>query len=184
MKIEFMVLWVGCRVVWWMNTNVSEDRSASIFRVEVHSDGVVSVVLYLRPHLFSPKIPDRFRWQLLLSSSNRKICRGWVILVRAGVFIKVKAKLPLCLTITPRRRILYLTKHHALTYGVGVEVYLQGFLTSTLHWDERSASLSGPFTPGERSPGTHWIEGLLGLWVGMKETRKSPSLRWIQLMFY
>jgi hypothetical protein len=43
-------------------------------------------------------------------------------------------------------------------YG-GVVVYIHIFLTSTLVGGEGSASHPGCFTPGERAPGTHWIEG-------------------------
>jgi hypothetical protein len=40
-----------------------------------------------------------------------------------------------------------------------VEVKLQAFLISVLDGDKWSASLSGPFTPGERTAGTHWMGG-------------------------
>jgi hypothetical protein len=52
-------------------------------------------------------------------------------------------------------------------------------LTSALDGDEWSASRTGPFTPRERVPGTHWIEG----WVGFRAVldavvkRKIPSPR-------
>jgi hypothetical protein len=31
------------RVVWWLDTNVSEDRAVSIFRVEMRGDGKVDI---------------------------------------------------------------------------------------------------------------------------------------------
>jgi hypothetical protein len=40
---------------------------------------------------------------------------------------------------------------------VGVYVLIHIFLTSALAGGEWSASRSDRFTPGERSPGTHWI---------------------------
>jgi hypothetical protein len=43
-------------------------------------------------------------------------------------------------------------------YG-GVDIYIHIFLTSALLRGEWSASYTGRFTPGERAPGTHWIEG-------------------------
>jgi hypothetical protein len=44
----------------------------------------------------------------------------------------------------------------------GVEVQLHTFLTSALDGGEWPASHPSCFTPRERAPGTHWIEG----WVG------------------
>jgi hypothetical protein len=41
--------------------------------------------------------------------------------------------------------------------GVGVQIHI--FLTSALFGDEWSASRPYVFTPRERVPGTHWIEG-------------------------
>jgi hypothetical protein len=43
---------------------------------------------------------------------------------------------------------------------------------------EWSASRSGHFTPGERSPGARWIGGYVGRRAGLKlvEKRKIPSL--------
>jgi hypothetical protein len=48
----------------------------------------------------------------------------------------------------------------------GVEVYLHGFLTSTLDGGKWSASRLGRFTPPlrERAPVTRWI----GVWVGAR----------------
>jgi hypothetical protein len=45
-----------------------------------------------------------------------------------------------------------------------VDVYTHVFLTSALVGREWSASRPGPFTPGERAPGTHWIGG----WVSTR----------------
>jgi hypothetical protein len=47
---------------------------------------------------------------------------------------------------------------------VGVDAQIHIFLTSALVADEWSASGPGRFTPRERAPGTHCIEG----WVGPK----------------
>jgi hypothetical protein len=41
------------------------------------------------------------------------------------------------------------------------------FLISALDGGDWSASHPGRFTPGERAPGTHWIEG----WVGLREKK-------------
>jgi len=35
-KIEFLVFWTVSPGVWWLDTNVSDDRAASIFREAVH----------------------------------------------------------------------------------------------------------------------------------------------------
>jgi len=43
-----------------------------------------------------------------------------------------------------------------------VEEELHAFLTLALDGGEWSASLPGSLTPGERTPGAHWI----GSWVG------------------
>jgi hypothetical protein len=67
-------------------------------------------------------------------------------------------------------------------YG-GVDEYIHIFLTPTLVGGEWSASRSGRFTPGERSPGTHWIGG----WVDPRadlddvEKRKFLTLQEIEL---
>jgi hypothetical protein len=54
-----------------------------------------------------------------------------------------------------------LTKNHFTnTYG-GAEVYLHALLASAVDGGEWSASNLGCFTPGEETPGTHWIEGWL-----------------------
>jgi hypothetical protein len=36
LRVEFMVFWLWHCVGWWMDTNISEDHAASIFRVEFH----------------------------------------------------------------------------------------------------------------------------------------------------
>jgi hypothetical protein len=41
------------------------------------------------------------------------------------------------------------------------------FLTSALDRHEWSDSRPGRFTPGERSPGTHWIGGWVGPIAGL-----------------
>jgi hypothetical protein len=45
-----------------------------------------------------------------------------------------------------------------MAYG-GVDIYIHIFLTSALAGGEWSASRPGPFTPGNKAPGTHWIGG-------------------------
>jgi len=44
----------------------------------------------------------------------------------------------------------------------GVEVEIYAFLTSALDGGEWLGSYSGHFTPGVRTPGTHWIGGRVG----------------------
>jgi hypothetical protein len=60
-------------------------------------------------------------------------------------------------------------------YGV-VDIYIHIFLTSALAGGEWSASHSGRFTPGERTPGTH----LIGDWVdpgaGLDDVEKRKFL--------
>jgi hypothetical protein len=41
---------------------------------------------------------------------------------------------------------------------------------------ELSASCSGHFTPGERAPGTHWIEDWMGTRAGVDDTEKGKFL--------
>jgi hypothetical protein len=53
-------------------------------------------------------------------------------------------------------------------YG-GVDVYIHIFLTSALAGGEWSASRLGRFTPGERSPGTHWIGGWVDPRAGLDD---------------
>jgi hypothetical protein len=52
------------------------------------------------------------------------------------------------------------------TYG-GMDVWSHIFLTSALIGCEWSASRPGRFTPGERSPRTHWIWGWVDPWSGL-----------------
>jgi hypothetical protein len=67
-------------------------------------------------------------------------------------------------------------------YG-GVDVYIHIFLISALAAGECSASRPGRFTPGERSPGIHWIGG----WVDPRadlddvEKRKFLTLQGLEL---
>jgi hypothetical protein len=49
----------------------------------------------------------------------------------------------------------------------GVDVLIHVFLTSALDGGEQSASSSGRFTPGERTPGNHWIGGWVGARTGL-----------------
>jgi hypothetical protein len=60
---------------------------------------------------------------------------------------------------------LYLIKHHAIKTNGGVEVYINAFLTPTLHEGKWSGSIPGRFTLGERAPGTNW----LGHWVDLRD---------------
>jgi hypothetical protein len=46
------------------------------------------------------------------------------------------------------------------------------FLTSIQAGDEWSASHSGRFTPGERSPSTHWIEGWVAPRAGLDDVEE------------
>jgi hypothetical protein len=59
----------------------------------------------------------------------------------------------------------------------GVEVQRYAFLASTMGGGESSALRTGRFAPGEKAPGTHWIEGWVGLRAGLDavEKKKSPS---------
>jgi len=52
-------------------------------------------------------------------------------------------------------------KHHAMNTYWGEEVSFHA-LISALDRGERSASRPGRFTPGVRTPGTHWITRLGG----------------------
>jgi hypothetical protein len=54
----------------------------------------------------------------------------------------------------------------------GVDVQTHVFLISALVGGERSALRPGRFTPGERTPGTHWIGGWKGPRNGMHEMEK------------
>jgi len=61
---------------------------------------------------------------------------------------------------------------------MGVEKQLHAFLISTLVGGEWSASHSGHSIPGERAPGTHWLEGWVGLRASLNMVAKIkiPSL--------
>jgi hypothetical protein len=61
------------------------------------------------------------------------------------------------------------------TYRV-VEVYIHVFLTSALVGGDWSSSRPGPFTPGERAPGTHWIGGWVGPRAGLDDVKKRKIL--------
>jgi hypothetical protein len=52
-------------------------------------------------------------------------------------------------------------------------------INSALDGGEWSASRSGPFTPRERAPGTHWIEGWVDLRAGLHTVtrRKYPFIK-------
>jgi hypothetical protein len=60
-------------------------------------------------------------------------------------------------------------------YG-GVDVYIHIFLTLALAGGEWSASRSGCFTPGERTPGTHWIGGWVDPRAGLEDLEKIKFL--------
>jgi hypothetical protein len=58
----------------------------------------------------------------------------------------------------------------------GVDVYVHIFFTSALAGGEWSASRPGRFTPGEKAPGTHWIEGWENHRVGLDDVEKRKFL--------
>jgi hypothetical protein len=60
-------------------------------------------------------------------------------------------------------------------YG-GVDVCIHIFLTSALAGGEWSASRRGRFTPGERSAGTHWIEGWVDPRASLHDVEKRKFL--------
>jgi hypothetical protein len=60
-------------------------------------------------------------------------------------------------------------------YG-GVDVKTHVFLTAALVGDEWSALRPCRFTPGERAPGTHWIEGWVGPRVSQDDMEKGKFL--------
>jgi hypothetical protein len=60
------------------------------------------------------------------------------------------------------------------TYG-GVEVQLHA-LTSAVGGDGRLASRPGRFTPGVRTPCTHWIEGWMGPRAGLDAVAKEEPI--------
>jgi hypothetical protein len=63
---------------------------------------------------------------------------------------------------------LFLFKHYDMKPYGGVEAKLHAFLTSALYEDEWSASRLGHFNPEERSSGTHWVRGCVGLRAGLR----------------
>jgi hypothetical protein len=68
----------------------------------------------------------------------------------------------------------YVIKHHAVnTYG-GEWRYSSTILDLCTRW-RWSASRPGPFAPGDRAPGTHWVGGLVGSRVDLDamENRKN-----------
>jgi hypothetical protein len=60
-------------------------------------------------------------------------------------------------------------------YG-GMDVYIHIFLASSLVGGEWSASRPGRFTPGEKSPGIHWIGGWADHRDGMDDVEKTTFL--------
>jgi hypothetical protein len=58
--------------------------------------------------------------------------------------------------------------------GVGVQIHV--FLTLALVGGVCSASGPCRFTPGERSPGTHWIGGWVDLRAGLNKVEKRKFL--------
>jgi hypothetical protein len=57
-----------------------------------------------------------------------------------------------------------------------VDVQIHIFLTSALAGGEWSASRPGRITPGEKAPGTHWIEGLVDPRAGLNDLEKRKFL--------
>jgi hypothetical protein len=62
---------------------------------------------------------------------------------------------------------LCLIKHYAIDDVWGSGGIALPFLTSALYGGERSASGPGPFNPGDKVPGTHWVGGSVGLRAGI-----------------
>jgi hypothetical protein len=60
-------------------------------------------------------------------------------------------------------------------YG-GVDVYVHAFLTTSLVGSKWSASRPGRFTPGERTPGSHWIGGWVDPRAGLDDVEKRKFL--------
>jgi hypothetical protein len=58
----------------------------------------------------------------------------------------------------------------------GMDLYIHIFLTSALAGGQQSASRPCRFTPGERAPGTQWIEGWVGPRAGMDDVKKRKFL--------
>jgi hypothetical protein len=59
------------------------------------------------------------------------------------------------------------------TYG---DVHIHIFFTSALAGGEWSASRPGRFTPGERTPGAHWIGGWVDPRADLEEMKKGKLL--------
>jgi hypothetical protein len=55
----------------------------------------------------------------------------------------------------------------------GVDVKVHIFLTSAFAGNEWLASRPGRFTPGEISPGTHWIGGWVDPTAGLDDVEKT-----------
>jgi hypothetical protein len=55
----------------------------------------------------------------------------------------------------------------------GVDLYIYIFLTSAIAGGYWSVPRPGRFTPGERAPDTHRIEGWLGPRAGLDDVEKS-----------
>jgi hypothetical protein len=60
-------------------------------------------------------------------------------------------------------------------YG-GVDVQIQIFLSSPLAGGEWSVLRPGCFTPGERTPGTHWIGGWVDPSAGLDDVKNKKFL--------
>jgi hypothetical protein len=61
------------------------------------------------------------------------------------------------------------------TYG-RLDVQIHVFLTSALFGGEWSVSRLGRLTPGERTPGSHWIGSWVGPRAGLEEVEKKKFL--------
>jgi hypothetical protein len=75
--------------------------------------------------------------------------------------------------------VIFLTEHHAMKAYWEVEVQsTHSWPRHYIYGGERSASRPGRFTPRERAPGTHWVEGWVGPRAGLDTAvvkRKIPS---------
>jgi hypothetical protein len=58
--------------------------------------------------------------------------------------------------------------------NVGVDEQIHAFLTSAL--DEWSASRPVRFTPGEITPGTHWVGSRVGQRTGLDDVERKKNL--------
>jgi hypothetical protein len=58
----------------------------------------------------------------------------------------------------------------------GVDVHIHVFLTSALVGGEWSASRPGRFTPGKKTPITHWTGGWVGPTTGLDDVEKRKFL--------